>query len=140
MRRFQITEVEYEAIKAKEAVTKDKNISRRLRALILWYEGKSLKQIGEILSVHPMSVNQMCKRYREQGLEEYARNKYTSHWRLLSEEEEAEILDQGLRHCRKRHPVSAEGRPEPEAPVHLLPDRHDRDPHLYPEQYSGGAP
>ena len=41
-----------------------------------------------------MSVNQMCKRYREQGLEEYARNKYTSHWRLLSEEEEAEILDQ----------------------------------------------
>ena len=94
MKRFRITEVEYEAIKAKEAETKDKNISRRLRALILWYEGKSLKQIGEILSVHPMSVNQMCKRYREQGLEEYARNKYTSHWRLLSEEEEAEILDQ----------------------------------------------
>ena len=94
MKRFQITEEEYEAIKAKEAETKDKNISRRLRALILWYEGKSLKQIGEILSMHPMSVNQMCKRYREQGLEEYARNKYTSHWRLLSEEEEAEILDQ----------------------------------------------
>ena len=94
MKRFQITEVEYEAIKAKEAATKDKNISRRLRALILWYEGKSLKQIGEMLGVHPMSVNQMCKRYREQGLEEYARNKYTSHWRLLSEEEEAEILNQ----------------------------------------------
>ncbi len=94
LKRFQITEVEYEAIKAKAAATKDKNISRRLRALILWYEGKSLKQIGEILSVHPMSVNQMCKRYREQGIEEYARNKYTSHWRLLSEEEEAEILDQ----------------------------------------------
>ena len=94
MKRFQITEVEYEAIKAKEAATKDKNISRRLRALMLWYEGKSLKQIGEILGMHPMSVNQMCKRYREQGLEEYARNKYTSHWRLLSEEKEAEILNQ----------------------------------------------
>ena len=94
MKRFQITEAEYKAIKAKEAETKDKKVSRRLRALMLWYEGKSLKQIGEILSVHPMSVNQMCKRYREQGLEEYARNKYTSHWRLLSEEEEAEILDQ----------------------------------------------
>ena len=94
MKRFQITEAEYEAIKAKEAATKDKNISRRLRALMLWYEGKSLKQIGEMLSVHAMSVNQMCKRYREQGLEEYARNKYTSHWRLLSEEAEAEILNQ----------------------------------------------
>ena len=94
MKRFQITEAEYEAIKAKEAGTKDKNISRRLRALMLWYEGKSLKQIGEMLGVHAMSVNQMCKRYREQGLEEYARNKYTSHWRLLSEEAEAEILNQ----------------------------------------------
>ena len=33
MKRFQITEAEYEAIKAKkESATKDKNISRRLRA------------------------------------------------------------------------------------------------------------
>ena len=31
MKRFQITEAEYEAIKAKESATKDKNISRRLR-------------------------------------------------------------------------------------------------------------
>ena len=38
MKRFQITEAEYEAIKAKEAKTKDKNISRRLRVLMLRYE------------------------------------------------------------------------------------------------------
>ena len=94
MKRFQITEAEYEAIKAKETETKDKNVSRRLRALILWHEGKSLKSIGEMLGVHPQSVNQMCRRYREQGLEEYVRNKYTSHRRLLSKEEEAEILNQ----------------------------------------------
>ena len=94
MKRFQITEAEYEAIKAKEAGTKDKNVSRRLRALMLWHEGKSLKEIGEILNVHPMSVNQMCRRYREQGLEEYARNKYESHYRLLSKEQESEILEQ----------------------------------------------
>ena len=94
MKRFQITEAEYEAIKAKEAGTKDKNISRRLRALMLWHEGKSLKEIGEILDVHPISVNGMCRRYREQGLEEYARNKYESHYRLLSKEQEAEVLEQ----------------------------------------------
>ena len=94
MKRFQITEAEYEAIKAKEASTKDKNVSRRLRVLMLWYEGKTLQEIGEIIDVHPMSVNAMCRRYREQGLEEYARNKYTSHRRLLSQEQEKEILDQ----------------------------------------------
>ena len=31
MKRFQITEAEYEAIKAKEAEMKDKNIRRRVR-------------------------------------------------------------------------------------------------------------
>ena len=45
MKRFQITEAEYEAIKAKEAKTKDKNISRRLRVLMLRYEGKKLDEI-----------------------------------------------------------------------------------------------
>ena len=40
MKCFQITEAEYKAIKAKESATKDKNISRRLRVLMLRYEGK----------------------------------------------------------------------------------------------------
>ena len=42
--------------------------------------------------MHPKSVNQMCRRYREQGWAEYARNKYTSHRRALTEEKENEIL------------------------------------------------
>ena len=49
MKRFQITEAEYEAIKAKESATKDKNISRRLRVLMLRYEGKKVEEIGQIL-------------------------------------------------------------------------------------------
>ena len=44
MKRFQITEAEYEAIKAKESATKDKNISRRLRVLMLRYEGKKVEE------------------------------------------------------------------------------------------------
>ena len=93
MKRFQITESEYEAIKALEAKIKDKTISRRLRVLMLWHDGKSLKEIGEIMDLHPISVNGMCRRYRKQGLEEYARNKYTSHNWLLSWEKEEEILN-----------------------------------------------
>ena len=44
MKRFQITEAEYEEIKAKESATKDKNISRRLRVLMLRYEGKKVEE------------------------------------------------------------------------------------------------
>ena len=46
MKRFQITEAEYEAIKVKESATKDKN-SRRLRVLMLRYEEKKYKKSGK---------------------------------------------------------------------------------------------
>jgi len=36
----------------------------------------------------------MCRRYREQGLEEYTRNNHQSHHWLLSLEQEEEILNQ----------------------------------------------
>ena len=94
MKRIQITEDEYKEIKAKEAKTKDKNISRRLKVLILWNEGKTLKEIGEKLGLHPMSVSAMCRRFRDQGLEEYARNKYESHRWILGREQEEEVLSQ----------------------------------------------
>ena len=93
MKRFQITEAEYEAIKAKESATKDKNISRRLRVLMLRYEGKKVEEIGQILHLNKGSIATMCRRYREQGLEEYARNKYQSHRWLLNWEREEEILN-----------------------------------------------
>ena len=94
MKRLQISEAEYEAIKAKEASVKDKKIKKRLRILMMWYEGQSLKAIGEKMGVHLQSVYAMCRRYREYGLEKYAHNQYASHYRLLSDEKEKEILDQ----------------------------------------------
>ena len=94
MKRFQITEAEYEAIKAKEAKTKDKTISCRLRVLMLRYEGNKVEEIARMLNLNKGSIARMCSRYREQGLEEYARNKYESHRWLLSWEREEEILNQ----------------------------------------------
>lgn len=60
---------------------------------MLRYEGKKLDEISGIMGLHRVSVTQMCRRYREQGLEEYARNKYQSHRWLLSREQEEEILN-----------------------------------------------
>ena len=62
MKRFQITEAEYKAIKAKESATKDKNISRRLRVLMLRYEGKTVEEIGQILHLNKGSIATMCRR------------------------------------------------------------------------------
>ena len=92
MSRFQISEEEYEAIKEAEKGTNDKNVSRRLRILMLRYEGHKVPEIAEVFGMRVNSISQLCRRYREQGLEEFMRNKYTSHRRALTEEQEQEIL------------------------------------------------
>ena len=45
---------------------------------MLRYEEKKLDEISGIMGLHRVSITQMCRRYREQGLEEYARNKFTA--------------------------------------------------------------
>ncbi len=92
MSRFEISKEEYEAVKAAEKETKDKNISRRLRVLMMRYEGKKVRQIAEITGMRINSISQLCRRYREQGLEEFKRNKATSHRYAMPEEKEREIL------------------------------------------------
>ena len=93
MSRFQISKEEYEAIKRAEKETKDKNVSRRLRVLMLRYEGYKVSEIAEMTGMRINSISQLCRRYREQGLEEFKRNKYTSHRQALTEAQEDEILE-----------------------------------------------
>ena len=108
MSRFQITEEEYKAIEAKEKEVKDKHISRRLRVLMLKYEGYKLKEIADKTGMNKSSVCVILRRYREQGLEEFARNKYTSHWRALTEEQEKEILGQFEKAAESGREVTAQ--------------------------------
>lgn len=93
MKRFQIREEEYQRIKVAEKATKDKNISRRLRVLMLRYEGYTTTEAAKATGMSRVNVSVVCRRYREQGLEEFIRNKYTSHRHALTEEQEREILD-----------------------------------------------
>jgi len=111
MKRFQISEEEYKEIQQAEEETNDKNVSRRLRVLMLRYEGQKVAKIAEMVGMRMNSISQLCRRYREQGLEEFKRNKYTSHRQALSKVQEEEIRqgsrrrrrqDMKLRHRRSR--------------------------------------
>ena len=84
MKRFQISEEEYQGIKAAEKATKDKNVSRRLRVLMLRFEGSTTTEAAKATGMSRVNVSLICKRYQEQGLEEFVRNKYTSHRRALT--------------------------------------------------------
>ena len=103
MARFTISEQEYIELKALEKQTKDKKLSRRLKAIILRYEGLTVKQVAEKLDLNPVSVTKMCARYRTEGLSEYARNKYTSHNRNMSFEQEEAVLARVEKQAEEGH-------------------------------------
>ena len=59
MSRFQISEEEYEAIKEAEKGTNDKNVSRRLRVLMLRYEGYKVRELAKIFGMRSNSISQL---------------------------------------------------------------------------------
>ena len=92
VKRYEISEEEYEAIKAAEKVIKDKKISRRLRIIMLRYEGYSAAETAKLMGMNRSSIYLQYKRYEAEGLEGLKQNKYTGHRHALSEEQEKEIL------------------------------------------------
>ena len=107
MKRFSLSQEEYEQIRRAERRTRDKNVSRRLRVLMLRYEGRALSEIAAEMGMQINSISQMCRRYREQGLEEFMRNKYTSHRYALPKEKENELLALFEKRIREGGEVSA---------------------------------
>lgn len=105
---FKISAEEYEAAKALEARTKDKHISRKLRILMLRYEGVKVQEIAKAFGTTVNTVSRICTQYKRTGLQEFARNKYTSHCRLLSEEQEKELLSQFEERARKGEMITAQ--------------------------------
>ena len=93
MARVKISEEEYKAIKAKWEAEVDKKAANRLHILMLRYEGVSNNKIAEMFNMSPTTTSKMYKRYREQGLEEFCRKKYTSQHQKLSYEGEGAILE-----------------------------------------------
>ena len=93
MKRFQISEAEYEAIKAAEKAVKGKKASRRLRVLMMRYEGYSATETAKILGINRSSVYLQYKRYEAEGLEGFTQSKYTGHHHALPEAQEKEILN-----------------------------------------------
>ena len=93
MRKINISEQEYNEIVKAEKETQDKQISRKLRVLILRYKGLSNKEIGKMVDLCEIRVSQIVRSYKEQGLKMFIKKKYGGNNRNMTEAEEKEILD-----------------------------------------------
>ncbi len=94
MRGRAISAEEYEQIVAAEKATQDKRISRKLRVLMLRYEGYDNQSIAERVGISKTRVVHLVGEYFRNGLEEYTRKKFGGNHRNMSVEEEEEILQQ----------------------------------------------
>ena len=94
MKKVVIEKAEYDQIVATEKKTQDKQIARKLRVLMLRYEGFNNTEIGERVGLCSIRVSQLVREYRQIGLETFTKKKYGGNHRNLSEEEENEILKQ----------------------------------------------
>ena len=94
MRRQSISAEEYAEIVASEKSTQDKQVSRKLKVLMLRYEGLSNTEIGERVGLCSVRVSQIVSEYRRNGLEAFMKKKYGGNHRSLSVAEEDAILEQ----------------------------------------------
>ena len=92
MRQQTITAEEYEKIVEAEKRTQDKQISRKLRVLMLRFEGLDNAEVGKRVGLCSVRVSQLVSEYKKTGLEKYTQKKYGGNHRNMSEAEEEEIL------------------------------------------------
>jgi transposase len=84
--------IEYTMLSMLITANDKKQVDRRLRAIKLYLDGKSDKEIAEKLDYSRQRVSQLRKEYQDKGLLEFARHKYGGNHRSLSYAEESAIL------------------------------------------------
>ena len=92
LKRIEITLEEYEAAKRAEKTTQDKRISKKLKIIMLRYEGLSNDEIGKVVGLCGRQVSRLVTEFKRMDINEYSRKRYGGNHRLLSEKQEDEIL------------------------------------------------
>ena len=134
MRKLMIDAEEYKMIVEAEKATQDKRISRKLRALMLRYEGMSNDEAGKCLGLCSVRVSQLVSEYKQDGLEAFIQKKSGGNHRNMSEAEETEILARFVEKAQSGQIVIARdikaafdeklGRDTGRGYIYMLLDRH----------------
>jgi len=92
-KKYRITSEQKSELEAARKANKDKNVEKRLKALIMRAEGKRSKEIGAACEYNPSYISQLVSKYVNEGLSAIVDNHYPGNHRNMSFAEE-ELLDQ----------------------------------------------
>lgn len=93
MSKFIITEEEYNHVKLLAKKNKNKRIDKRLKVIMLRYEGHKNKDIAVITGYNCKFLSELFSEFKKHGAEKYVESKYKGNHRSMSYDEEDEILN-----------------------------------------------
>jgi transposase len=79
-------------IQSAKRKNRDKNVDRRLKAILLYAQGEKSKTIAEATGYTESCIYAMAARYRREGIGALVENHYAGNHRNMSHEEEALFL------------------------------------------------
>ncbi|MDD4495031.1 MAG: winged helix-turn-helix domain-containing protein [Eubacteriales bacterium] len=91
-KRYHISKEQIAELEAARKSNKDKNVEKRIKALLLRAIGKKLAQIAESTEYHPAYVSQLVSIYCNKGLSAIIDNHHSGNRRNMSLKEEATFL------------------------------------------------
>ena len=90
---YQIDERQVAELEAARKKNTNKNVEKRIKALLLRAEGKKREEIAQMTGFAKTYISQLVANYSKNGLSAIAENNYPGNHRNLSYEEEAELLE-----------------------------------------------
>ena len=90
--KYSFSQEDYAQIKAERKKNQDKKIDKRLEVLELRCEGMSQQAIAEATGFHRSHINNLIRKYFEEGIASVAEKHYGGNHRNLHYEEEAAFL------------------------------------------------
>ena len=93
-RKYEISKEKIDELQSARENNRDKNVDRRLRALILHAEGHTGRKISEITGYNEKYLYALYRKYLTKGLEGITGKHYGGNHRNMTYEEESEFLAQ----------------------------------------------
>ena len=91
--RYQISKEQMAEIEKARTKNKDKNVEKRLKALLLHAEGKRRGEIAEQTGFAKTYISELVSKYCKKGIETVVENHYPGNHRNLSIAEEETLLE-----------------------------------------------
>ena len=92
-KKYRITADQKAELEAARKENRDKNVERRLKALVMRAKGKSNLQAAEVTGFHPVRVSKLVSIYCNEGLSAIVGNHYHGNRRNMSLQEEEAFLE-----------------------------------------------